>query len=126
MRTHGGGTVSSLTKTCHHISNVFNRDVISSSQHPSLIFSGTRLDTSRATMNDERCTMKERSHLFSSAFSVHLSGTLSEVADRAARFVARRKIIGALRANDGNKTRAAETFGVSYQTLLTKIKDDNL
>src|SRR5436305_2351645 len=52
-----------------------------------------------------------------------LTGTLSEVADRAARFVERRKIIEALRAHDGNKTRAAETLGVSYKTLLTKIKD---
>ena len=55
-----------------------------------------------------------------------LTGTLSEVADRAARFVERRKIIGALRENDGNKTRAAETLGVSYKTLLTKIKDYDL
>ena len=55
-----------------------------------------------------------------------LTGTLSEVADRAARFVERRKIIEALRAHDGNKTRAAETLGVSYKTLLTKIKDYDL
>jgi DNA-binding NtrC family response regulator len=55
-----------------------------------------------------------------------LTGTLSEVADRAARFVERRKIIGALRSHDGNKTRAAETLGVSYKTLLTKIKDYDL
>ncbi|MDT5121882.1 MAG: hypothetical protein QOC96_1364 [Acidobacteriota bacterium] len=55
-----------------------------------------------------------------------LTGTLSEVADRAARFVERRKITEALRSNDGNKTRAAETLGVSYKTLLTKIKDYDL
>ena len=55
-----------------------------------------------------------------------LTGTLSEVADRAARFVERRKIIDALRSHDGNKTRAAETLGVSYKTLLTKIKDYDL
>jgi DNA-binding NtrC family response regulator len=55
-----------------------------------------------------------------------LTGTLSEVADRAARFVERRKITEALRSHDGNKTRAAETLGVSYKTLLTKIKDYDL
>ncbi|HEX7174012.1 MAG TPA: sigma-54 dependent transcriptional regulator [Pyrinomonadaceae bacterium] len=52
-----------------------------------------------------------------------LSGTLSEAAERAARQVERRKIAEALAAHGGNKTRAAETLGVSYKTLLTKIKD---
>ena len=55
-----------------------------------------------------------------------MAGSLSEVADRAVRFVERRKIAEALRAHDGNKTRAAETLGVSYKTLLTKIKDYEL
>jgi DNA-binding NtrC family response regulator len=54
------------------------------------------------------------------------SGTLSEAAERAARAVERRKIADALRAHDGNKTRAAEELGVSYKTLLTKIKEYNL
>jgi DNA-binding NtrC family response regulator len=57
---------------------------------------------------------------------LNTTGTLAEVADRAARFVERRKIIEALRAHEGNKTRAAETLGVSYKTLLTKIKDYEL
>jgi DNA-binding NtrC family response regulator len=55
-----------------------------------------------------------------------LSGTLAEAAERAARAVERRKIAGALRAHDGNKTRAAEDLGVSYKTLLTKIKEYEL
>jgi DNA-binding NtrC family response regulator len=55
-----------------------------------------------------------------------LSGTLAEAAERAARVVERRKIADALRAHDGNKTRAAEELGVSYKTLLTKIKDYGL
>jgi DNA-binding NtrC family response regulator len=61
------------------------------------------------------------------AFSeLDMTGTLMEVADRAARFVERRKIIEALRLHDGNKTRAAEALGVSYNTILTKIKDYGL
>ena len=40
--------------------------------------------------------------------------------------VERQKIAHALAENDGNKTRAAEALGVSYKTLLTKIKDYNL
>jgi DNA-binding NtrC family response regulator len=55
-----------------------------------------------------------------------LTGTLAEVAERASRFVERRKIVEALRSHEGNKTRAAETLGVSYKTLLTKIKDYEL
>lgn len=55
-----------------------------------------------------------------------VSGTLSEAVERAVRAVERRKIIEALEAHGGNKTRAAETLGVSYKTLLTKIKDYDL
>jgi two-component system response regulator AtoC len=55
-----------------------------------------------------------------------LSGTLAEAAERAARAVERRKIADALRTHDGNKTRAAEDLGVSYKTLLTKIKEYDL
>jgi DNA-binding NtrC family response regulator len=55
-----------------------------------------------------------------------LSGTLSDVGHRALRFVERNKIREALRACEGNKGRAAEDLGVSYKTLLTKIKDYGL
>jgi DNA-binding NtrC family response regulator len=54
------------------------------------------------------------------------SGTLGEAVERATRVVERRKIAEALRLHDGNKTRAAEELGVSYKTLLTKIKDYEL
>ncbi|HEV2799419.1 MAG TPA: sigma-54 dependent transcriptional regulator [Pyrinomonadaceae bacterium] len=55
-----------------------------------------------------------------------LSGGLAEATERVVSFVERRKIAEALGAHDGNKTRAAETLGVSYKTLLTKIKDYDL
>jgi DNA-binding NtrC family response regulator len=55
-----------------------------------------------------------------------LSGGLAEATERAVNFVERRKIAETLRAHDGNKTRAAEALGVSYKTLLTKIKDYDL
>jgi len=58
--------------------------------------------------------------------SIDLSGTLSEVGRRALRFVERSKISEALRTNDGNKGRTAEELGVSYKTLLTKIRDYDL
>ncbi|HYO63590.1 MAG TPA: sigma-54 dependent transcriptional regulator [Pyrinomonadaceae bacterium] len=62
----------------------------------------------------------------SSPGEVDFSGTLAEVAERAVRLVERRKIAEALNAHEGNKTRAAEALGVSYKTLLTKIKDYSL
>jgi DNA-binding NtrC family response regulator len=58
--------------------------------------------------------------------SIDLSGSLSEVSDRASRYVERRKISEALKTNSGNKSRTAEDLGVSYKTLLTKIKDYDL
>ena len=58
--------------------------------------------------------------------SLDLSGTLFEVTQRAIRSVERRKIVVALAANANNKTRTAEDLGVSYTTLLTKLKDSDL
>jgi DNA-binding NtrC family response regulator len=40
--------------------------------------------------------------------------------------VEREKIAQALVECDDNKTRAADLLGVSYKTLLTKIRDYNL
>jgi len=55
-----------------------------------------------------------------------LTGSLSEAAQRALRFVERHKILETLAANAGNKMQTAEDLGVSYKTLLTKIKDYDL
>ena len=52
-----------------------------------------------------------------------LSGTLSEAAHRALRLIERKKIVSALQANHGNKSKTAEDLGVSYKTLLNKIKE---
>ena len=59
-------------------------------------------------------------------FGFDTSGTLGEAAERAVKLVERRKIADALTESAGNKTRAAEVLGVSYKTLLTKIRDYNL
>jgi DNA-binding NtrC family response regulator len=58
--------------------------------------------------------------------AIDMSGTLSEVGQRALRFAERSKIVEALKTNSGNKSRTAEELGVSYKTLLTKIKDYDL
>ena len=53
-------------------------------------------------------------------------GPLEEVSQRAVAHVERFKIQSALRESKWNKTRAAEKLGVSYKTLLTKIRSLNL
>src|SRR5208282_1512947 len=53
-------------------------------------------------------------------------GPLDEVSQRAVAHVERFKIQNALRESKWNKTRAAEKLGVSYKTLLTKIRSLNL
>ena len=58
--------------------------------------------------------------------SFDLRGTLSDAAQRALRVVERQKIQETLAANEGNKIKTAEDLGVSYKTLLTKIKDYDL
>jgi DNA-binding NtrC family response regulator len=45
------------------------------------------------------------------------------VAHRVLHMVERRKIKTALEANLGNKSKTAEDLGVSYKTLLNKIKE---
>jgi DNA-binding NtrC family response regulator len=60
------------------------------------------------------------------AFGFDTNGTLSEATDRAVELIERRKISDALEQFGGNKGRAAEALGVSYKTLLTKIKEYNL
>lgn len=61
-----------------------------------------------------------------SAGSFDLSGTLAEAAQRAVRNVERQKIVDALELSKGNKMQAAENLGISYKTLLSKIKDYDL
>ncbi len=49
-------------------------------------------------------------------------GTIQDVSARALEYVERFKIDAALRASKWNKTHAAEQLGISYKTLLTKIR----
>ncbi|HXD34409.1 MAG TPA: sigma-54 dependent transcriptional regulator [Pyrinomonadaceae bacterium] len=57
---------------------------------------------------------------------IDLSGSLADVNNRALRFLEKLKIRAALDESNGNKARAAEILGVSYKTLLTKVKEYEL
>ena len=59
-------------------------------------------------------------------FGFDFSGSLNEITERAVKIVERQKIADVLAQCEGNKTRAAEALGVSYKTLLNKIKDYSL
>lgn len=52
-----------------------------------------------------------------------MRGTLAEVSARAQRLVERRKIEMTLKECGYNKSRAAERLGISYKTLLARIKE---
>jgi DNA-binding NtrC family response regulator len=55
-----------------------------------------------------------------------MRGTLAEVSERAQRLVERRKIEMTLKECGYNKSRAAERLGISYKTLLARIKELDL
>jgi DNA-binding NtrC family response regulator len=65
-------------------------------------------------------TLREQSTLLE---GFDLRGSLAEVSGRAQRLVERRKIDDTLRECDFNKSRAAQRLGVSYKTLLTRVKE---
>jgi DNA-binding NtrC family response regulator len=54
---------------------------------------------------------------------IDLSGTLADASRRVLAEVERRKIVTALAEAEGQKPRAADVLGVSYKTLLQKMKD---
>ncbi|HEY9502063.1 MAG TPA: sigma 54-interacting transcriptional regulator, partial [Pyrinomonadaceae bacterium] len=55
--------------------------------------------------------------------TLDLTGSLSDVAHRATSAVERKKILAVLASNNGNKAKAAEDLGISYKTLLHKMKE---
>jgi DNA-binding NtrC family response regulator len=54
------------------------------------------------------------------------AGSLNEVREQAVRLVETTKIKSAIRESGGNKVKAAAILGVSYKTLLTKIKEHGI
>ena len=83
-------------------------------------------DSDELCAKDLGLVSAQNEHSLESFANFDHSGSLSEVTERAVRLVEKRKIMETLKISGGNKTRAAELLGVSYKTLLTKIKDYEL
>jgi DNA-binding NtrC family response regulator len=81
---------------------------------PTIDESGLQLPSARPTPEELPGGMLEEEFLW--------EGPLEEVSQRAVAYVERFKIQNALQESKWNKTRAAEKLGVSYKTLLNKIR----
>jgi DNA-binding NtrC family response regulator len=81
---------------------------------PTIDASGLQLPSARPTAEELPGGMLEEQFLW--------EGPLDEVSQRAVAHVERFKIQNALQESKWNKTRAAEKLGVSYKTLLNKIR----
>jgi DNA-binding NtrC family response regulator len=81
---------------------------------PTIDASGLQLPSPRPTAEQLPGGMLEEQFLW--------EGPLDEVSQRAVAHVERFKIQNALQESKWNKTRAAEKLGVSYKTLLNKIR----
>jgi DNA-binding NtrC family response regulator len=81
---------------------------------PTIDESGLQLPSARPTPEELPGGMLEEEFLW--------EGPLEEVSQRAVAHVERFKIHNALQESKWNKTRAAEKLGVSYKTLLNKIR----
>jgi DNA-binding NtrC family response regulator len=81
---------------------------------PTIDASGLQLPSARPTAEQLPVGMLEDRFLW--------EGPLDEVSQRAVAHVERFKIQNALQESKWNKTRAAEKLGVSYKTLLNKIR----
>jgi DNA-binding NtrC family response regulator len=81
---------------------------------PTIDASGLQLPSARPTAEQLPGGMLETQFLW--------EGPLDEVSQRAVAHVERFKIQNALQESKWNKTRAAEKLGVSYKTLLNKIR----
>ena len=55
--------------------------------------------------------------------ALDLSGTLSDVTRRATSVVERQRSLLVLASNNGNKAKTADDLGISYKTLLHKLKE---
>jgi len=97
------------------------RELQNAIERAAILSNGAELDTAALQLPATRPTAEELPEgMLEDQFL--WEGPLEEVSQRAVAHVERFKIQNALRESKWNKTRAAEKLGVSYKTLLTKIR----
>jgi len=97
------------------------RELQNAIERAAILSNGAELDTAALQLPAPRPTAEELPEgMLEDQFL--WEGPLEEVSQRAVAHVERFKIQNALRESKWNKTRAAEKLGVSYKTLLTKIR----
>lgn len=97
------------------------RELQNSIERASILCDGDSIDLEALQLPSPRPTEEQvPSALVGEDFN--WQGTLQEVTDRAIERIERFRIEAALRAAKWNKTRAAEQLGISYKTLLNKIR----
>jgi transcriptional regulator with GAF, ATPase, and Fis domain len=97
------------------------RELQNTMERAAILSDGQKIDAAALQLSAPRPAEGEMpSGMLEESFS--WEGTLQDVGTRAIEYVERFKIDAALRASKWNKTRAAEQLGISYKTLLTKIR----
>jgi DNA-binding NtrC family response regulator len=97
------------------------RELQNTMERTAILSDGQKIDAAALQLSAPRPAEGEMpSGMLEESFS--WEGTLQDVSTRANEYVERFKIDAALRASKWNKTRAAEQLGISYKTLLTKIR----
>jgi DNA-binding NtrC family response regulator len=97
------------------------RELQNTMERAAILSDGTSLDVAELQLPAARPTEEQMpAGMLSEGFS--WEGSLQEVTARAIEHVEKFQIESALRGAKWNKTRAAEKLGVSYKTLLNKIR----
>jgi len=97
------------------------RELQNTMERAAILSDGNEIDAAALQLSAQRPSEGQMpAGMLNETFS--WEGTMQDVSARALEYVERFKIGAALQSSRWNKTRAAEQLGISYKTLLTKIR----
>jgi DNA-binding NtrC family response regulator len=97
------------------------RELQNTMERAAILSDGNEIDAAALQLSAQRPSEGQMpAGMLNESFS--WEGTMQDVSARALEYVERFKIGAALQSSRWNKTRAAEHLGISYKTLLTKIR----
>ena len=97
------------------------RELQNTMERAAILSDGNEIDAAALQLSPQRPSEGQMPDgMLNETFS--WEGTMQDVSARALEYVERFKIGAALQSSRWNKTRAAEQLGISYKTLLTKIR----